>query len=312
MECGIVAVPGCFDSGFTGALDVLRCADAIRSGVRPDVPPLRTTILALGMDSVTTAGGLTVPVDERLEVAELDRFDVLVVPSVFALDPPRLREVLRLPEIENLTDFLRERGGPTPLRRGPPRPGSFLLAEAGLLDGRQATTTWWLAEEFRRRYPHVDLDMQRMVVWSGPVTTAGAAFAHVDLVLSLLLRISPELARRTAEMLLVDARPSLSADGVAGYLDQDDSLVTAFETWILDHLETPFTIADAATAIGTTRKTLERHTREWAGVSPYGLVQRLRIERALHLQRISALSMDQIARRVGYRNASTLRGLLRH
>jgi transcriptional regulator GlxA family with amidase domain len=85
------------------------------------------------------------------------------------------------------------------------------MAESGLLDQHQATTTWWLAPRFRRRYPDVPLDESSMIVKSGKRVTAGAALSHRDLALWLIRQRSPKLAPLTAKYLSVDSRPSQSA-----------------------------------------------------------------------------------------------------
>jgi transcriptional regulator GlxA family with amidase domain len=185
------------------------------------------------------------------------------------------------------------------------------VAETGLVDGRQVTTTWFLTPVFRARYPAVSVDLDRMVVFDGPVLTAGAAFAHIDLALAVVGGISTELIQQVARLLLIDERPSQAAFVTYDHLQHDDPIVRAFEHHVRQHLDEPFDTSTVARAIGASRRTLERRTRQVLDLTPLEIVQRLRLERASHLRRTTDLNSEAIARRVGYANAETLRALER-
>jgi transcriptional regulator GlxA family with amidase domain len=308
MRVAIVPVAGCFTSGLSTLIDVLQTAEALRRSLNAQIPTIEVEILGVS-DTVVTRNGLTVAVSRRIDREGCDDADVLVVPSLGAgTNAAALEDALGRDDIRLLTAVLRD--GSMPPAVAAACSGTFVLAQAGLLDGHVATTSWFLTSTFRRRYPRVGLDMSRMVVHSGRFTTAGAGFAHIDLALSLVSGLSRGLAAMVARYMLIDERSSPSLDAAQTYLGSIDELLTEFETWVRGHLSEPISIPDAAAALGTTRKTLERHTRERAGTTPHAIVQRIRIEQAVHLRRTTGLNMTQIARAVGYRNASTLRALL--
>jgi transcriptional regulator GlxA family with amidase domain len=189
--------------------------------------------------------------------------------------------------------------------------GTFVMAESGLLDGQQATTTWWLAPMFRERYPNVLLDDAKMIVKSGQFITAGAALGHMDLALSLVRGVSPQLAALTARYLIVDSRPSQSAYALSDHLSHSDPIVERFESWARGRLRHGFSLDDAAKAVGSSKRTLARRMQSVLGKSPLSYFQSLRVERAVHLLKTGAASVDEVAAKVGYNDGATLRALLR-
>ena len=136
--------------------------------------------------------------------------------------------------------------------------GTALLAEAGILDGLHATTSWWLSPAFRSRYPTVHLDEGRMVVASDGITTAGAAFGHVDLALAVVRASSPAVADLVTRYLVIDERPSQSAYAIPSALAQSDPTVAEFERWARQRLAEPISIPQAAKAIGVSERMLQR------------------------------------------------------
>jgi transcriptional regulator GlxA family with amidase domain len=189
---------------------------------------------------------------------------------------------------------------------------SFLLAETGLLDGKRATTTWWFAPLFRQRYPRVKLLTERMVVADWPIATAGAAMAQMDLMLAVVARFAgPDVAKGCANYLLLDERRAQAPFMAINYLASQDPEVARAETWVRNNIARDFAIEDVADAVGLAPRTFARRIASICGVSPIQFVQRIRIETARSLLETTRLSVEQIAREVGYAEPSTLRRLIR-
>jgi transcriptional regulator GlxA family with amidase domain len=188
--------------------------------------------------------------------------------------------------------------------------GTFLLAEAGILKGRQATTSWPLAPLFRQRYPDVQLDDTRMIVHSGRVVTAGVMMAHLDLALWLVRQASPDVAVMTARFMLIDERASQASYVIPDFLAHADPLIARFERWARENLASGFSLQDAANELCTTPRTLQRRTEAVLGKTPLGFVQDLRVERARYLISIGR-GLEQVATAVGYADPATLRTLMR-
>ena len=305
MRIDVLVLDYVFDLGLSAVLDVFNTANELIGISELAVPKFEARIVGIRR-SVKTAHGLNVPVRAIGGRAP----DVVVLPAIGFKMPEALEAALSRPDIRDAADALKRwsRLGSTMTAACI---GTFVLAEAGLLDGRRATTTWWLAPLFRKRYPDVLLDESNMIVKSDRVVTAGAALSHMDLALWLVRSVSPQLASLTAKYLIVDTRASQSAYALADHLIHDDPVVRRFEEWARSRLSRGFSLDEAAKAVGASKRTLARHLESVLGKTPLSYFQSLRVERAVHLLKTGSASVDEIAARVGYADGATLRLLLR-
>ncbi|WP_349509681.1 helix-turn-helix domain-containing protein [Bradyrhizobium sp. Tv2a-2] len=306
MRIAVLALEGLFDSGLALTLDVFATANLLAARLMNGTPRFDLTIVGVRR-KVRSGHGLAIPVKA---IAPDLKPDWVVVPPLKATRPETLIPVLDRPDVGRAKAQLRRwhaEGVPI----GASCMGSFLLADAGLLDHQQATTTWWLAPLFRQRYPNVSLDESRMLVPSDVGVTAGAAMGHLDLALWLVRKASPELATLVSRYLLADIRSSQAVYIIPNHLAQSDPLILRFEQWARQHLQDGFSLQVAAKALATSARSLQRHCQAVLGKSPLAYFQDLRVERAQSLLHGSGLDVDAIAAEVGYVDGATLRTLLR-
>jgi transcriptional regulator GlxA family with amidase domain len=301
----VLALDSVFDLGLSAVLDAFQTANELIEMSGLAVPRFEVKIVGV-RKAIKTSQGLSVPV----QAAGTRMPDCVVVPAIGFKMPGPLEAALARPDIQDATAVLRHwaRCGATMTAACI---GTFVMAEAGLLDQHRATTTWWLAPLFRKRYPKVLLDESNMLVKSGRFVTAGAALSHMDLALWLVRGVSPQLASLTAKYLIVDSRPSQSAYALSDHLVHSDPIVQRFESWARARLARGFSLEDAARAVGASKRTLARRMQSVLGKSPLSYFQSLRVERAVHLLRTGSASVEEVAARVGYAEGATLRTLLR-
>ncbi|MGY5101689.1 GlxA family transcriptional regulator [Streptomyces sp. 900105245] len=188
--------------------------------------------------------------------------------------------------------------------------GGYVLAAAGHLDGRPATTHWADAERFQRLFPKVRVDADVLFVDDGDVLTSAGVAAGIDLCLHMVRRdfgtaVANDVARRTVV-------PPHRDGGQAQYIerpvpDPGLSTTTAARAWALGRLHEPIQLRDMAGQESMSVRTFTRRFREEVGVSPGQWVTRQRVERARHLLESTELSMDQVAREAGFGTAQSMR-----
>jgi transcriptional regulator GlxA family with amidase domain len=188
--------------------------------------------------------------------------------------------------------------------------GAFVLAAAGLLDGRRATTHWQVADHFRRMFPHVDLDPDVLFVDDHPVLTSAGAASGVDVCLHLIRKDHGSLLANTVARRCVV--PPFRDGGQAQYIEQPvpeqgAASTAATRSWALERLGEPLTLADLAGHARMSLRTFARRFHDEVGLSPGRWLIQQRVARARHLLESSDLTVDQIAGRVGFATGASLR-----
>ncbi|MGW7285452.1 GlxA family transcriptional regulator [Streptomyces sp. NPDC054847] len=299
LRVGVLAYPDCFASEVFGVPDLLTMAGHVAG---PDAPGYRVSVVS-PRRRVTASGGA------NLDVRPLREVDVLVVPG-FELRPDSdldARLARLAPEIAAIRAQAAAGTAVVSLCVG-----AFLLAEAGLLDRRRATTSWLHAGELARRCPDADVRPECLVVTDTGVTTTAAFSAMYDFALDLIRRHNgARVARTTARLALVDdARTSQTPYVDPRLLPQPGR---EFSQQVMRRLDQKLTerydLAALADAFGVSTRTLLRRFAEETGRSPLAHLQASRVRRARHLLETTDRPVSAVAAAVGYEDPGTFAGL---
>lgn len=188
--------------------------------------------------------------------------------------------------------------------------GVFLLAETGLLAGRQATTHWALADQFAARFPDVLVESDQMVIDYGDVVTAGGVLAWADLGLRLTERfLGPTVMLETARYMLMDppGREQRYYSDFNPRTKHGDAAILKVQHWLWTKRESSVSVADIADYACLQPRTLLRRFTKATGMRPSEYQQRLRVTRAREILEFSQRSIDDIAATVGYDDAARFR-----
>lgn len=306
---------GVAESSLGVGIDIVSSAAQLASGELAKAPQaarlLRQRVVSLDGQPVRSGSGRSVAVDGALTLRGMGAADVLVVPGWFGATADTIERLLAQEDVGRAAALLQcaaDKG--TMLAAS--CSATFLLARAGVLDGQGATTAWWLAPIFARRFPAVSLTVDRMVVDAGRVLTAGSAFAHADLMLAVIARIAgPSLAQLVARYLVLDHRPSQARYMVMEHLRVSDPSLQKAERFITTNLNRQITLDELADAVAVSARTLARRVHAGLGMTPNELIQRLRVSHASHLLETTNDSVEAIALRVGYADPAAFRRVFR-
>ncbi len=253
-------------------------------------------LVAAGRARVRTQTGFTILAPHGLP--ELARADTIVVPGWSDPDAPPSEELCTA-----LRDA-HDRGA----RIVSLCTGAFVLAAAGLLDGRRATTHWLFADRLRERFPTVELDPDVLYVTDEQVMTSAGTAAGIDLCLHIVaLDYGVHVANRVARRIVM---PPYRAGGQAQYVEQPmetGGALAPLLDWAREHVPTGVTIDDLARRAAMSRRTLTRRFRRATGLPPGEWLQQERLRVAQQLLETRDEPLTAIARQAGYDSETTMR-----
>jgi transcriptional regulator GlxA family with amidase domain len=308
LRIALLAYEGCMSLEVVGISDVLLMAQHVaRAMGLPAADAIEVRVVSVQGRSVKAAGGIMLGGQ-----APRGRFDWLIVPGLEVVQgrqwPAKLARLQ--PELAFI-----QRSFARGTQVASVCVGSFMLAEAGLLQGRQATTGWIMAKEFAARYPSIQVNPQALLLEDGAIITSGAFTATFDLALHLIKRtLGAQVASATARIALLPKPRSSQAPYVDAQLiapppasppGQALSFSANVAQWLEQRLQEPYSLARLAQAFHVSPRTLMRRVKAESGHSPLTLLQQARINQAKQLLQSTSWSIAKIVGEVGYSDIAT-------
>jgi transcriptional regulator GlxA family with amidase domain len=309
----IVAISEAMVSPVSGLFEAFKAVGSLAAPQdldRARGEPFEVEIVGERAGTIAGASGLTIGAHRA--VHEIEKTDIVIVPSM-ALDEEVDWVPGRHPAMVGWIRAMYERGATVCSACT----GGMLTAEAGLLDGQEATIHWVAEPYFRERHPEVVLRLDEALVISGDggrLVTSGAATAWHDLALYLVARhVGPATAQALARFNLLEWHQ----DGQAAFqvfepgTDHGDAVVLAAQRWIADNYAVAAPVAEMVRRSGLTPRTFKRRFRAATGETTISYVQRIRIERAKRALETGNAPIEEISWAVGYEDAASFRRLFK-
>jgi len=312
LSVALLAVPECTASTIFGIYDLFSSVGRdwellTRSAACQS--PFLPAVVARSRDELRAANGVRIRPDATLD--ELAAPDILCVPEL--LIPPETGINGRYPDEAAWIAHAYEHGSVVASACS----GTLLLAEAGLLDGREATTHWGYCSTLEKFYPSVKVHCSRVLVSTGDgqrIITSGGGTSYQDLTLFLVARFfGLQEAMHLAKVYLVDWHQNgqLPFASLARSRQYDDRIIASCQEWIAENYESPSPVAAMVRLSGLTERTFKRRFTKATGMAPIEYVHTLRLEEAKQILEGTDQSIEAIANEVGYEDTTFFRRLFR-
>lgn len=285
----VLIFPGCQLLDAVGPVTAFEIAERFRPG------SYGLTLLAPGGGPVESSSGLTLAAEPLGDAV----FDTVVVAGGDGLRT--------LESFGEIVAWLKNTGA---RRTASVCSGAYLLAEAGLLDGRRATTHWASTDDFSRRYPKITVDSERIFIRDGDVWTSAGISAGIDLTLALIEDdLGPDIARRTAQQLVVHQRRPGGQSQFSALVELGGRTgrFAGLIDWMRAHLAEPLTVERLADEAAMSPRNFARAFTAEVGTTPARAVERLRLETARIEVETGRLPLDRIAETAGFGDPGRMR-----
>lgn len=305
MKITFLAAENCFASGIVGLIDTFTIANLWHMDATGSRDPLFTTELVT-VDGRPVASGCIQLVAGR-SIEDTGDAEYIIVPPFIPV--PQFNSF----EAETMKKWLVGKhlaGIPIAAMCT----GSFLLAETGLLNGKEATTNWRFARKFKRRYPEVQLRPEKIMTEADGLICTGAATAYFNLGLALIEKFgSKELAGLCAKALLVDPYRTSQAPYFleCGLKSHSDANIAKAQRFIEQNYASIASVDEIASHVCLSSRHFKRRFKKSTGSSPLAYLQDMRIELAKKMLESTRDSVDDITMQIGYEDSSTFRRLFK-
>lgn len=302
IRIGVLGFNNVLGSSMTGISDLLSLARLQRSDPQS---PFQVQIASCDGEPVTALNGIRIAA--HCSIDDLEPSDVFLVPAIAEhLEATLNANHLIIKKLESVRDSANLIVSNSS--------GAFFLAEAGLLDGKIATTHPGTAERFRSKYPQVNLREEQRITHDGNILCDGGGLSWFDLGLYLIeLFCNHETAVRAAKTFVLDSgRPNqLSYSPLIGKKFHNDERVLSIQNWMEARFREAISMEQLGDQVGLSNRSLIRRFKLATGMTPSAYLQEVRIDSARRLLVQSDKRVDEITRLVGYEDFSSFSKLFK-
>lgn len=305
----IYAFNNATSSGITGPMDMFRSAGTLWNYLQGLAPKPYFDITVASFDGKPVKCSNELMIKPHRSIKSVTKTDLIIIPGIMS---NKVEETLK--EQKKIFGWLKKQHQKGTLIASVCT-GAFILAEAGLLNGKQATTHWVHATNLQKKYPQIKVHAEKMITDEGTILCAGGASAGCELSLYLIKKFcGREVALECSKSFLVDMQRTSQVPYtvLTGKKEHGDEQIKKIQQWIDDHYSEHFTLDKLAQKFGMSSRNFKRRFKQATGHTPIDYLQLSRLEAAKRFLETTKQGVEEIIFKIGYEDASSFRKLFKN